>query len=93
MVIPLALDFWGHARSPVHELKHLGTESFRWDSEIHPDWQETDAAGGSCGSQGDMAPQARWSSVHLLEARVMLVIAGPFAQNFKPIKNVTYPCE
>lgn len=36
-------------------------------------------------------PESKWSSLYLGEARVLLVIAGPFAQSLKPIKDVTYP--
>ena len=42
MVLPLTLDFRSHAKSHTWKLKYQEAESFKWDSKILPDWQETE---------------------------------------------------
>lgn len=59
MVAPLTLDFWGHAKSHTWKLKYQEAESFKWDSKILPDGQETELQPAVCWHQGWCGSQVR----------------------------------
>lgn len=91
MVMPLAFNFWGHAKSLAHERKYWEAKSFRRGLKKLPDWQETEML-----HSGPLASGEPWlpgSLLHLRGGHGSCQSPATHCWCFKFITMSLTPCE